>query len=117
MIGKPFKNENRYRLTISMYERKLLMGFIRAHILHHANDPDGIYGSRMIEELGEHGYKISPGTLYPILHEMEKDGTLKVEDTLVDGKIRKIYRITDKGKDVLEMMKGFIKELSREVLD
>jgi DNA-binding PadR family transcriptional regulator len=100
-----------------MYERKLLMGFIRAHILHHANDPDGIYGSWMIEELGEHGYKVSPGTLYPILHEMEKDETLEVQDILVDGKIRKIYRTTKKGEEVLLMMKKFIRELSEEVLE
>ena len=100
-----------------MYERKLLMGFIRTHILHHAQEPEGIYGSWMIEELREHGYKISPGTLYPILHGLEKDGALMVEEVLVDGRVRKIYRTTEKGNEVLQMMKGFIKELSEEVLD
>jgi DNA-binding PadR family transcriptional regulator len=99
-----------------MYERKLLMGFIRTHILHHAKGPEGIYGSWMMEELREHGYRISPGTLYPILHGLEKDGALRVEEVLVDGRIRKIYHITGRGNEILLMMKGFIKELSEEVL-
>lgn len=94
-----------------------MMGFIRAHILHHAGEPRGIYGSWMMEELREHGYNISPGTLYPILHGLEEDGALKSEDILVDGRIRKVYRITGKGEEVLDMLKGFIRELSGEVLD
>jgi hypothetical protein len=32
----------------------------------------------MIEELGRHGYRISPGTLYPLLHNLEKKGYLRV---------------------------------------
>ncbi len=100
-----------------MYERKVLLGFIRAHILHHADCDDGIYGTWMIEELRHHGYGISPGTLYPILHEMEGDGALTVEDHVVEGKVRKIYRITPKGIETLENLKRFIRELSGEVLD
>lgn len=100
-----------------MYQRTLLMGFIRAHILHHASQPDGMYGSWMIEELKGHGYGMSPGTLYPILHRLEKDGALKAEEVLVGGKIRKVYRTTEKGEELLEMMKRYIRELAREVLD
>jgi DNA-binding PadR family transcriptional regulator len=99
-----------------MYERKVLMGFIRAHILHHAVQENGIYGTWMMDELREHGYEISPGTLYPILHEMERDGVLHAEKVNVRGKIRKIYRATDEGKVVLGRLRKFISELSHEVL-
>ena len=55
--------------------RKLFLGFIQIHILHHAKEQP-IYGLWMLEELREHGYEISAGTLYTILHNMEGDGFL-----------------------------------------
>lgn len=70
----------------------------------------------MMEELERHGYTISPGTLYPILHEMETNGLLRVKKVKANGKIRKVYRATKKGKKTLEGLKGFISELSEEVV-
>ena len=99
-----------------MYEKKILLGFIRVHILYHASLKNGMYGIELIEELKRHGYSISPGTIYPILHEMEDNNLLKKEEKLAFGKIRKIYRITNKGKKTLENLKGFIIELSEEVI-
>jgi DNA-binding PadR family transcriptional regulator len=99
-----------------MYERKIILGFIRVHILHHASFINGIYGVEMIKELESHGYKISPGTLYPILHEMKNDGVLKLEEKKVNGKIRKIYKLTGKGKITLKKLKSFLIELSKEVI-
>lgn len=55
-----------------------------------------IYGSWMMEELKKHGYDISPGTLYPILHNLCKEGLLLVENKNINGKIRKYYSITKK---------------------
>ena len=58
-----------------MDDRYLYAGLIRLHVLHHAvKEP--IYGLAMIEELGRHGYKLSAGTLYPILHGLEERGYL-----------------------------------------
>jgi DNA-binding PadR family transcriptional regulator len=99
-----------------MYERKILLGFIRVHILYHASEKTGIYGVEMMKELERHGYKISPGTLYPILHEMQRDKMLKKERKKVKGKIRKIYKTTLKGKDTLKKLTLFVNELSQEVL-
>jgi DNA-binding PadR family transcriptional regulator len=99
-----------------MYERKILLGFIRVHILHHASEDNGIYGVGIIEELNRHGYKISPGTLYPILHEMEQSKMLKVTKRKMHGKIRKIYHITEKGIITLEKLKRFVSELFKEVV-
>ena len=80
--------------------RKLFLGFIQVHILHHAQ-MEPLYGSWMLQELKEHGYEISPGTLYPILHSMAAEGLLEKSDVLVDGKVRKYYRITERGSTVL----------------
>jgi DNA-binding PadR family transcriptional regulator len=99
-----------------MYERKILLGFIRVHILHHATEDEGVYGTWMMEELRRHGYNISCGTLYPILHEMHKSGMLSMKKVKVNGRIRKVYRTTAQGKKTFEYLKGFVKELSREVV-
>ena len=94
--------------------RKLFLGFIQIHILHHAKE-EAIYGSWMLEELREHGYEISAGTLYPILHNMEKDVLLEKEEVNVDGKIRKYYRITSKGETVLNEARSKAYELFKEI--
>jgi len=59
--------------------QRVLAGFIRMHVLHHAEEGD-LCGNWMIEELRHHGYKISAGTLYPMLRTMEKDGWIKSRD-------------------------------------
>lgn len=94
--------------------RKLFLGFIHIHILHHAKK-EPFYGSWMIEELKEHGYEISAGTLYPILHNLQKNGALKVEDKNVDGKIRKYYSITQLGENLLNEAKEKAYELFKEI--
>ncbi len=94
--------------------RKLFLGFISIHILHHASK-EPIYGLWMIDELKHHGYTISPGTLYPILNVMEKDGLLVAYEENVEGKIRKYYRTTDQGQVVLEKAKEKAFELFKEM--
>ncbi|EJV56227.1 MULTISPECIES: PadR family transcriptional regulator [Bacillus cereus group] len=96
--------------------RKLFLGFIQIHILHHAKEHP-IFGAWMLEELREHGYTISPGTLYPILHSMENDGLLNKEDRNVAGKIRKYYTATEKGQDVLVEARKKAYELFKEIKD
>jgi DNA-binding PadR family transcriptional regulator len=100
-----------------MYERTILLAFTRVHILHHAwHDPQGFYGAKMIQELKNHGYNLSPGTLYPLLHSMEKNKLLISRTQTMNGKQRKLYTITEKGKETLQHLKHFIKELSEEVM-
>lgn len=94
--------------------RKLFLGFIQIHILHHAKK-EAIYGSWMLEELAEHGYDISPGSLYPILHDMEKGGLLAVSDKVVEGKIRKYYTTTPSGEAVLKEAQKRAYELFKEI--
>jgi len=99
-----------------MLERKFFLGFVRVHLLYHASKED-IYGVEMIDELRRHGYNISPGTLYPILHSLEKEEFLISKPKNVDGKIRKYYRITKNGKKILEDARKKIQELIDEVME
>lgn len=94
--------------------QRLLGGFIRLHILHHAAEDCGVVGNWMIEELRHHGYRLSPGTLYPILHAMEEDGWLK-STTDPDGGTRRIYRITREGSKALRVARERLRELLHEV--
>ncbi|MBD7937284.1 MULTISPECIES: PadR family transcriptional regulator [Cytobacillus] len=109
-----FTNQGVFTLENNKIIRKLFLGFIHIHILHHAKEHP-IYGSWMLDELREHGYTISAGTLYPILHGMEADGLLLKEEQLVDGKIRKYYRITEKGAAILIEARAKAYELFKEI--
>ncbi|AXR07399.1 PadR family transcriptional regulator [Salinimonas sediminis] len=97
-----------------MKDKELYAGLIRLHILHHAAH-EAIYGAGMMEELARHGYKISPGTLYPLLHRLQKKGYLCCEQREVAGKIRKYYRCTDAGHTALIEAKEKVKELFGEL--
>lgn len=95
--------------------RETFLGFIRVHLLHHAAQ-ERIYGTAMIDELRRHGYELSPGTLYPILHALEEAGYLASEQEAEAGKVRRYYRATPEGEVVLEALKASIRELTAEVL-
>ncbi|MBA7619284.1 Transcriptional regulator [subsurface metagenome] len=95
--------------------RDFFLGFIKIHILYHASK-EPIYGFWLIEELDRHGYKLSPGTLYPILRSLEEKTLLESYQQTVEGKIRKYYKITLKGKEALAEARQKIKELVREVI-
>lgn len=96
--------------------RHFFGGFVRLHILHHAV-LEPVYGVEMIEELGRHGYKLSPGTLYPILHGLSEGGYLTSEDEVVEGKRCKNYRATKKGEKLLRDAREKLRELFREVVE
>jgi PadR family transcriptional regulator, regulatory protein PadR len=70
----------------------------------------------MAEELARHGYRISPGSLYPTLHRMESEGLIRSTRLAVDGRSRRVYRATAKGRRMLESTKRQLKELADEVL-
>jgi DNA-binding PadR family transcriptional regulator len=94
--------------------RDLFLGFVKLHILHHAGH-EAVYGLGLIEELGRHGYRLSPGTLYPILHGLEQEHLLACETQVVEGKLRKYYHLTLKGKTVLREGKKKARELMKEL--
>jgi PadR family transcriptional regulator PadR len=96
--------------------REILLGFWKVHILHHAGEGP-LHGQWMLTELREHGYEISPGTLYPLLHRMERLGWLKSTADASQGKrARRDYRLTPLGKKALRLVREQLKELYHEVV-
>jgi len=95
--------------------KDLFLGFVRVHILYHASQ-EPVYGTWLIEELTEHGYKLSPGTLYPILHGLEEEKLVSSHEEVINGKVRKYYRITAAGRKVLKTARAKVSELSQEIL-
>src|SRR6516164_9254378 len=96
--------------------REILLSFWKVHILHHANE-EPIHGQWILTELRQHGYEISPGTLYPLLNRMERLGWLRCTSDPEGGRrARKDYRLTKEGQKILELIKAQIRELHREVL-
>jgi DNA-binding PadR family transcriptional regulator len=96
--------------------RHLFLGFIRLHVLYHA-DKEPICGVELIEELQRHGYDVGPGTLYPLLHQLQDAGHLTSRDEIIKGKRRKNLRITPRGKRLLTRARRQLKELAAEILD
>jgi len=94
--------------------RNFFLGFIRLHILYHATQ-EQVFGLDLIRELARHGYNLSPGTLYPMLHGLEKDGFLQSNREVVNGKVRKYYRATEAGKRALADAHAKVRELVDEV--
>jgi DNA-binding PadR family transcriptional regulator len=95
--------------------RDFTRGAVRVHILHHAAERE-INGAWMSAELAHHGYKISPGTLYPMLHRMEAEGLLTSEQRVLDGRAIRLYRATEAGHATLAEDRIALAELAREVL-
>ena len=99
-----------------MEHQDLLVGLIRLHVLHHAAEEE-IYGQWIMEELARHGYRLSPGTLYPMLHAMEKKGYLRSREKKSGRSLRRLYRATPKGVKALDAAKVKLKELVGELFE
>ena len=96
--------------------REILLGFWKVHILHHASE-EPIHGQWVLTELRRHGYEISPGTLYPLLHRLERNGLLKCRRVRGGGpRARKDYRLTAAGRAALAEIRMQLEELHREVV-
>ena len=99
-----------------MDDKELYSGLIRLHILHHAAEKP-IFGLGMIQELGRHGYKLSPGTLYPLLHTLEQKGYLRSSVERAGKQSRRFYRATPQGRRALAAAKLKVRELFGELFE
>jgi PadR family transcriptional regulator, regulatory protein PadR len=99
---------------VSNHQRELFFGLIRIHVLVHASH-EPIFGLAMMEELVHHGYRIGPGTLYPLLHGLERSGLLKSVLKNVGGHSRRVYKITSAGKKALDKARAKVDELHHEL--
>jgi len=100
----------------TLTNQELYSGLIRLHILHHAAEKP-VYGLWIIEELARHGYRLSAGTLYPLLHSLERRGMLRSTDQRQGRRLRRLYRITPAGRRALRTAKQKVKELFGELFE
>ena len=103
-----------YIHPVASHTRELFYGLIRIHVLLHAAEQE-IFGLAMMEELEHHGYRIGPGTLYPLLHGLERAGLLKSRPAKKDGRRRRLYRITAAGRKALNAARAKVDELHHEL--
>jgi PadR family transcriptional regulator PadR len=97
-------------------DKYLYAGLIRLHVLHHAGERP-VYGNWIMEELQHHGYKMSPGTLYPMLHGLEEKGYLSSRADREGNQLRRIYKITTLGRRALTDAKRKVRELYGEMFE
>ena len=97
-----------------MIDRDFVRGFIKLYALSLAADGE-VYGVKILEEMNERGFSLSPGTLYPALHPLLHEGDVTVRRRMAGGKIRKCYRLTAKGRRELEEIKQRLRTLVRVV--
>lgn len=97
--------------------REILLAFWKVHILHHAAEHP-VVGQWVLTELRRHGYDISPGTLYPLLKRMERNGWLRCEAEAGAGsRGRRYYHLTRDGAAVLDVLRENVIELHHEVIE
>ncbi len=94
----------------------LYSGLIRLHVLHHAAK-EPIYGLAIIEELGRHGYRVSPGTMYPLLRGLHEKGYLRARELREGKRMRRLYTATAQGRKALERAKAKVRELFGELFE
>jgi len=97
-----------------MIDRDFVRGFIKLYALSLASDGE-VYGLKILEEMNKRGFSLSPGTLYPALHALLREGDLTVRPRMAGGKIRKCYRLTRKGRRELAEIKRRLRTLVRVV--
>jgi PadR family transcriptional regulator PadR len=98
--------------------REILLAFWKVHILHHAQERR-IHGHWILEELRRHGFQVSPGTLYPLLGRLERQGWLRILKNAGNNrspKARRNYVLTSRGARLLTVLREQVDELHREVV-
>jgi PadR family transcriptional regulator, regulatory protein PadR len=105
----PTSDYDIYPMTATADDRDLYGGLIRLHVLHHAGVKP-LYGHWMIEELRRHGYHTGPGTMYPLLHSLERKGYLRSKKERSESRYRKVYTITPLGRQALNLARRRVQE-------
>ena len=70
-----------------------------------SKDVEGTYGYRITQDVRE-VIEISDSTLYPVLRRLQKEECLEIYDMAIDGRNRRYYKITEKGRVQLNLYRG-----------
>ncbi len=97
-----------------MIDRDFMRGFVKLYTLWRASRGE-VYGMQIMLEMRALGFTLSPGTLYPALHTLLRERDVTVVSRKVDGKIRKCYRATAKGRKELEEIHERLAVLMRKI--
>src|SRR5450432_2915390 len=109
-------SKSKLEKELASADRDLYSGLIRLHVLHHAVEGP-VFGLGMIEELARHGYRISAGTLYPLLQGLEKKGYLRSAERRNGKSLRRVYRATPLGRKTLAASKNKVREFFHELIE
>jgi len=106
-----------------MGNTNLYKGSLTTIILKLLNEHDKMYGyeiTQKVKELTAGELKITEGALYPSLHKLEAEGLLEVEVVKVDNRLRKYYKLTEKGTketvNKLDELQNYIKTMQALVI-
>ncbi len=91
-------------------DRDLYSGLIPLYVLQLADEAP-VFGLGIIEALAQRGYRISPGTLYPLLHTLEKKGYLRSEGEREGRAVRRLYRTTKTGRKAFAAARRKVRDL------
>ena len=70
-----------------------------------SKEQEGTYGYKITQDVRS-VIDISESTLYPVLRRLQKEECLEVYDMAIDGRNRRYYKITEKGRVQLNLYKG-----------
>ncbi len=88
-----------------MIANDLLKGTLRTIVLKMLADNGRMYGyeiTKKVEELTAGKIKLTFGALYPVLHKLEADGHIAIEQEFIGKRVRKYYSLTEKGRSWTE---------------
>lgn len=94
--------------------REFHTGALRLRVLQHAAEAP-VHGAWLAEELAARGHRVSPGTLYPLLHRMQEAGLLKSTSVVEAGRRLRRYRTTKRGKRLLADCRAVVADLARDL--
>jgi len=91
----------RQSIYIDMFNKDLIRGTLKPILLGILATRDKLYGyeiNKLVAEKTKDKIQLTDGALYPMLHKLEKDGLVTTELVSVGNRMRKYYKLTDKGK-------------------
>lgn len=92
-----------------------LHGMVSLFVMHRAGQ-EPVYGGALSKSLQAMGYNISPGSLYPLLHSLERKRLLRCRTSIIRGRARKYYQLTENGRSCLDTVRGDLTGLVREII-
>lgn len=79
-----------------------------------SREAEGTYGYKITQDV-RGAIDVSESTLYPVLRRLQKDGCLAVYDRQFDGRNRRYYKVTERGRNQLEVYRTEWKEYSLKI--